>query len=97
MPSLYILQLINQKYYIGSTKDIEKRLVQHQKGTTPSTKNYLPVEIVFNQVFDTLKEARRAEIWLKKQKSHTFINRIINEGRLEKTFRSSAPVNTGEV
>lgn len=40
---VYILKSsLNQRYYVGHTDNLEKRLKQHNAGRTPSTKPYRP-------------------------------------------------------
>jgi predicted GIY-YIG superfamily endonuclease len=45
---VYILQLKKSKrYYIGQTKDLDKRLKKHSRGETKSMKNRGEFEVVF--------------------------------------------------
>ena len=44
------------KYYVGQTKDIEKRIIRHNKGYVPSTKSGLPWDLVL-----TIKVENRSE------------------------------------
>ena len=86
MGFLYILLCDNGRYYIGSCVNLELRLASHRRGNTPSTKNVRPLKLFFSQAFGTLSSARKAEYWLKKQKSRIIVEKIINEGRLRKSF-----------
>jgi len=47
----------NDRYYIGSTSDIEKRLKRHNAGATPSTKSGKPWKVVYTKQFDSKTEA----------------------------------------
>ncbi|MEX0933891.1 MAG: GIY-YIG nuclease family protein [Candidatus Paceibacterota bacterium] len=54
----YILQsLKNEKYYIGSTTDIVKRLERHNKGQNKSTRSGIPWKIVYQESFPSRNEA----------------------------------------
>jgi putative endonuclease len=87
MAHVYILRsLKNDRFYIGSTNDIKRRIHEHQSGASSYTKRILPVEVVFTQEYPTLHEARSIERWLKKQKDSRFIQRIITEGNLKKVM-----------
>ncbi|MBD3279783.1 MAG: GIY-YIG nuclease family protein [Candidatus Pacebacteria bacterium] len=87
MSYLYILQSVkNSSYYIGSTINLKNRLKQHRQGEAKYTRLILPVKLVFFQRFSSLKLARRAEAWLKKQKDRGLIKRIIRDGKLNKCF-----------
>ena len=78
MAFLYILQsLSTQRFYIGSTTDPKRRLAEHKRGQTPSTRNRGPWRIVYLEKFATLSEARRRERELKAWKSHTAIANLI--------------------
>ena len=63
MPSyMYILECADGSYYTGSTKDLEKRLWQHQNGTGANhTKKRLPVRLVYAEPFDRVEDAFRRE------------------------------------
>jgi len=57
MGYLYILRCRNERFYIGSTNDLERRLAEHQAGLSRYTSNLLPVELVFSQKYDSLVKA----------------------------------------
>ncbi|MCX5750217.1 MAG: GIY-YIG nuclease family protein [Candidatus Saganbacteria bacterium] len=78
---VYILEsLRNGKYYIGSTKDVEKRLREHNQGKTKSTKGLMPLEIVYTESYASCSEARKRESEIKRRKSRKYIDSLI-EGR----------------
>ena len=84
---LYILQSPkNQTYYVGSTNDLKRRLDEHKSGQSNYTNKILPIKLVFKQKFSTLQLARKAELWLKRQKGKTLIVQIINDGKISKQF-----------
>ena len=64
---LYVLKNgRDNRHYIGITKDLEQRLVKHNKGDVRSTKAYRPWRIVYTEEFKSKTEARKREIFLKK-------------------------------
>lgn len=83
---MYILQSVRfGKYYIGSTNNIERRIKEHRSKKSEFTKLYASkFNLVFCQEYEDVHMARLAEIWIKKQKSRVFIERIIKEGELKK-------------
>ena len=84
---VYILRsLKNNRYYIGSTNDMNRRLVEHNSGSSKYDKANFPFELVFKQEYCNLLLVRRIEHWLKRQKSRIFIDQIILEGRINKAI-----------
>ncbi len=80
MPYVYILKsLRDNRYYIGSTTNIEKRFQGHLSGNTHTTRRFGSIEIALVQEYHTIAEARSVEIKLKKLKRHDYIEKIIKE------------------
>ena len=76
---VYILNTSNNKYYIGSTKNLDQRITEHNLGKTKSLKYLLPISLVFSKQYNDIKIARKIEIKLKKLKSRKIIERIIED------------------
>jgi putative endonuclease len=52
---VYILECSDGSYYTGSTIDLDKRLIEHQKGLGANhTKKRLPVKLVYFEMFDRI-------------------------------------------
>ena len=51
--------------YVGSTADIKKRSKEHNAGKCKSTKGYRPLELIYFEKFENLKEARERERYFK--------------------------------
>jgi predicted GIY-YIG superfamily endonuclease len=80
---VYILQNSkNGYYYIGSTNDIERRLIQHNKGLVKATRNLRPLEIRCFIVCDNLTKAKQSEYRLKSYKRRDILEKVI----IDKTF-----------
>lgn len=67
MPHTYIINSNRGYWYCGITKDIVKRLLQHNTGQSKSTKGKGDFVIKLIRHFDTMKEARQLEVKIKKQ------------------------------
>ncbi|MBL7074708.1 GIY-YIG nuclease family protein [candidate division KSB1 bacterium] len=79
---VYILQSKkNFRYYIGSTKDIKRRLEEHHQGKSKATRNIRPLELVYCKHYSILKEARQQERRLKSFKRRKIIERIIEKSK----------------
>ncbi len=75
---VYILfSLKLNKYYVGSTTDLQRRLVEHNRGKEKFTKNGVPWQLVYSEVFEQIAAARKRELEIKKKKSRNYIESII--------------------
>jgi len=67
---VYILSSIDTgRFYIGQTKDIDQRLLQHNSGLVKSSKPYRPYIIYYVHEVQTRSEALKLEKSLKNMKS----------------------------
>nr|WP_314842148.1 GIY-YIG nuclease family protein [uncultured Microbacterium sp.] len=58
MGYVYILRCADGTLYVGSTRDLSRRLIQHQEGMGSAyTKRRLPVELVWSEEFARIDEA----------------------------------------
>jgi len=78
MAFLYILQSeATNSFYIGSTPLLERRLSEHLRGHCLATRNRGPWKLVYQERFDTLLEARRRELEIKRWKSANLIRALL--------------------
>ncbi|MBQ4802365.1 GIY-YIG nuclease family protein [Aquimarina sp. MMG015] len=55
---MYILECSDGSYYTGSTKDLDRRLQQHQNGEGANhTKKRLPVRLLYYEQYDRIDTA----------------------------------------
>jgi putative endonuclease len=66
------------KYYVGSTSDMERRLTDHNRGKEKFTRTGMPWELVYAEPFEELAMARRRELEIKKKKSRIYIEQLIS-------------------
>ena len=63
---VYVLKSINDGgVYIGCTKDLKNRLKEHRSGHILSTKNRLPIELIYYEASLNQSDAFRREKYLK--------------------------------
>jgi putative endonuclease len=55
----------DKRIYVGLTEDVEKRVDQHNKGKTKSTKPYRPWTVKYIETALTRLDARKREKYLK--------------------------------
>ena len=58
----------DQKRYIGYTKDLRKRLREHQIGLVKSTKPRLPLSLIYYEAYKSEADAKNREFQLKRGK-----------------------------
>jgi putative endonuclease len=68
MPFTYILRCADGSYYVGSTRDLERRLAQHEAGEgAVYTRRRRPVELVWAHEFQLVDDAfaleKRVQNW----------------------------------
>lgn len=74
----YILKIKDQSYYIGSTQHVDSRLRRHQNGGSVYTKSRRPVQLVYQEEFNSRSEAVRRERQLKSWKSRVDIDKLVS-------------------
>lgn len=71
---VYVLRsLVNNRLYTGYTKDIERRILEHNSGKTKYTRLTKPFELVYKETFITGSEAAKRERFLKSGKGREFL------------------------
>jgi putative endonuclease len=71
---MYILECANGSYYVGSTRNLFKRVAAHQNGKGANyTKKHLPVCLVYFEEFDRIWKAfyreKQIQRWTRDKKS----------------------------
>jgi putative endonuclease len=95
MPHMYILECNDKSYYTGSTKELEKRIWEHQNGLgANSTTKRLPVKLVYCEWYERIDDAfyrkKQVQGWGRKKKE-ALINGEFNKlPELSKSYASIA-------
>ncbi len=72
---VYILLCSDGTYYTGCTANLEERMIRHQRGYVYSTRNKLPVKLVFHCAFMDKSKAFEFEKYLKSGSGIAFRNK----------------------
>ena len=77
---IYILQSLKDKqFYVGYTIDLKNRVSKHNKGLVPSTKNRLPLKLLYYEACINKNDAIKREKYLKTSWGKRYIkNRLKN-------------------
>lgn len=60
-----LLSEVDEKTYIGSTNDIDRRIAQHNEGLCKSTRHKRPLQLIYIEAYKSLAEVRKRERYLK--------------------------------
>lgn len=72
----YVLQSeIDNKYYIGFTKDLKLRFEQHNNGQVESTKYRRPLKLIYYEACLSQADATHREKYLKTYLGRQFLHR----------------------
>ena len=72
---VYILKLKDNSFYVGYSDNVRERVSEHKRGIVKTTKNLLPLSLVFYAAFLTKKKALNFERYLKKGSGFAFRNK----------------------
>jgi putative endonuclease len=77
MPYTYIIYSAKlNKFYVGACTNIERRLYEHNIGHSKFTAAGVPWVLKHTEYYDTLQEAKRRELNIKKMKSRKYIESL---------------------
>jgi putative endonuclease len=80
---VYILRSQSSgRYYIGSSIDPQRRLIEHNNGETKSIRNKGPWKIVLQQDYPDIVTAKRVELKLKSLKRRDYLDKIIESKKI---------------
>lgn len=65
-------QLYPEKFYVGFTTDLNKRIAEHNSGKSTHTNKYLPWKIVSYTAFVDKARAEQFELYLKSASGRAF-------------------------
>ena len=73
MAYMYIVECSDGTYYTGSTKDLERRLSEHQNGKGAKyTRARLPINLIYYEEYPQVREAfyreKQIQGWSRKKK-----------------------------
>ena len=89
---MYILECSDGSYYTGSTKDLERRLEQHQAGEGANhTAKRLPVKLIYYEEYNRIDHAfdreKQVQGWSRAKKEALILGEIDNLPELATPYR----------
>ena len=74
---VYAIQSVSKKYiYVGLTNNIERRILEHNKGENRSTKAFKPFVLIYTEQCETRMQARIREKYLKSGVGKEFLKSV---------------------
>ena len=75
---VYILRsLKDEKFYVGCTNDLKKRIREHNMGKSFSTKSRLPFVLMYYEAFPDREDAERREQFFKTGWGRNYLRRAL--------------------
>ncbi len=82
----YVYALLSQKdskFYVGSTQDLRKRILEHNSSMVPSTRRRIPLDLVYYEACRNKADAMHRERYLKTAYGKRFL-----KNRLKKDLKT---------
>jgi len=77
---VYVLESLKAgNLYVGYTKDLRKRLKEHNRGLNFSTKPYIPWKLIHYEAYSNEVDAKRREKYLKTSQGGRLLKRMLKE------------------
>ncbi len=80
----YVLRsLRDNKTYVGSSTNLDRRISEHNAGKVKATKNRRPLKLIYSEKFSDLNTARRRERFLKTTSGRRELRKILSHSGVE--------------
>ena len=76
---VYVLESLDSDLYTGYTKDLRKRVKEHNQGLNFSTKRYGPWKLIYYEASLNEVDAKRRERYLKTTQGRRLLKRRLKE------------------
>ena len=67
--------MANKDIYVGSSKDLRRRIEKHQNGEVPHTSKFRPHKLIWYAAFNNVGQATSFEKYLKSSSGKAFRNK----------------------
>ena len=84
MAWVYIVRGAVERYYIGSTDNLQRRIAEHRRGSNHTTHRFGgEIEVVVAKELPSIAEARKLELILKRKKNPRIAISILQSSERE--------------
>lgn len=78
MYSVYVLKDGKGNFYKGMTNDLKRRIAEHRRGKTKTTKKMNGLKVVYKEEFSDKNETRKRELYFKSSTGRRFLKKELN-------------------
>ncbi|MFZ4500361.1 MAG: GIY-YIG nuclease family protein [Minisyncoccia bacterium] len=75
---VYVLQDASGKFYKGMTNDLERRIAEHKRGHTQTTRSMTDISVIYTETFKDILSARKRELYFKSAAGRRFLKEHIS-------------------
>jgi len=73
MYTVYVLKDEESRLYKGVTNNLNRRLVEHKRGDTQSTRHLKNLKVVYTEEYALFEETRKREVYFKTAAGRRFL------------------------
>jgi len=92
-----LLSKKDNKFYIGFTSDLKRRIKEHNNGRSSSTKSRRPLHLIYYEAHLSKKDALRREQYFKTSKGKSTIKLMLRNSLSHFNLNFQDPVRKGYV
>jgi putative endonuclease len=79
MYTVYVLRNKHGRLYVGQTRDIKRRLLEHNEGKVSASAAWRPFTLIYCECFNNRTDAMRRELYLKTGWGRNYLRRTLVE------------------
>jgi putative endonuclease len=76
---VYVLHDAQGRLYKGMTNNFKRRLAEHRRGKTKTTRQMTALQLVYTEEYSTEAEARKREVYLKTSAGRKFFKKALGK------------------
>ena len=79
MHGVYILRSGRDKsLYVGYSSDVKARIIKHQRGRVPATRNKRPLDLIYCELYKNKKDVMQRERFFKSGWGRNYVKKILS-------------------
>lgn len=74
---VYVIEDDNRKLYKGVTNNLSRRLKEHERGHTQTTRKMSKLRVIYTEELPSWADARKRELYLKSAAGRKFLKKVM--------------------